>query len=45
MSGWLGIFKAATLVNCNVNQHSTWLHFLDQRVGHKLWSFGSRNQN
>jgi hypothetical protein len=45
VSGWLGILKAATLVNCNVNQNSARLHLLDQSVGHKLWSFGSWNQN
>jgi hypothetical protein len=45
MGSWLGIFKATTLVDCDIHQNSTWLHFLDQRVGYKLWSLGSWNQD
>jgi hypothetical protein len=45
MGCWLGIFKATALVDGNVNQNGSWLHFLYQCVGDKLWSLCSRDQN
>jgi hypothetical protein len=41
VSGWLGIFKATALVNCDINQNCSWLHLLYQRIGDKLWRLGS----
>jgi hypothetical protein len=45
MSSWLRVLEATTLVNCDINQHCPRLHFFDQRIGDKLWSLCSGNQN
>ena len=45
MSSWTTSLNTSTLINCNIDDNRTLVHFGNHLPCNKLWCFGSRNEN